>query len=369
MKRKKNKKTIAIFLCMILYLSMLCSCKNNNASTIRETSVQDISTQDTSVQDTSTQDSTICNTSIMDTVTEAQDGIGGSSSGGCIHQLLDENGYVIDDSYHTISGMLSAYVGYEASDKWSNNLWDDPVIDLDKFTIVAFLNDFSITHDQLQIFNKMSGSVYYGSDYNPDVLYSGDENIINSYYSINEVRQLQYYQKIFMYILKANLKDNINNDSKLYEQYLEWINEKFYNSEERYFDFSGVENSDKIMETILSSISYDNLCYWSVWNFVTYFNVPQEEVEKAIKNAQAFAPNVSFNVDLLYSVTRDDILKMLNYDKEAVLKPDPVDIDNLFIRISNPTITDTPKDTSVQETTPIIYDTSTVDTSSETPTD
>jgi hypothetical protein len=119
------------------------------------------------------------------------------------------------------------------------------------------------------------------------------------------------------------------------------------------------------METILNAVSYDNLCYWSVWDFVTYFNVLQIQVEKAIKNAQVFAPNVSSDVDSLYSVNWDSILKMLNYDKEAVLKPDPADIDNLFILIFNLTISDIPKDTSTQETTPIIYDTSAVDTSSE----
>ena len=72
----------------------------------------------------------------------------------------------------------------------------------------------------------------------------------------------------------------VKNNLKQYKQYQEWINEKVINTEERYFDFSGVENSDKIMETILKAVSYDNLRYWSVWNFVTYFNVPQEEVEK-----------------------------------------------------------------------------------------
>ncbi len=356
---------------MILYLSILCSCNSYNTDTVRETSVQDTYDQDMSVQDTIVSDTTIQETIVYDTSTvetasEVQDGIGGSSSGACIHDMIDENGFVIDSSYHTISGMLSAYVGYVESDKWAQNLWDDPVFNIENFTIAAFLNDFGITHDQLEIFNKMSDEYYY-FDYNPDVIYSGNQDIINSYYSNNEERQLRYYQKLFICILKTNLKEYVNNDSKTYEQYLEWIDEIIYNPEKCYFDFSGVENSEKSIETILSAVSYNNIRYWSVWDFITYFNVPQEDVEKAIINAQASAPNISLNVDLLYSVTWDDILKMLNYDKEAVLKHDPVDIDNLFIRIINPVIADIPKDTSAQETTPIIYDTSAVDTSSENP--
>lgn len=371
MKQKNNIKIITIFLCMILYLSILYSCNSYNTNTIRETSVEDTYSPDTSVQDTfvpdtSVQETIAYDTSVAGITSEAQDGIGGSSSGACIHDMLDENGFVIDSSYHTISGMLSAYVGYEESDKWAQNLWDDPVFNIENFTIAAFLNDFGITHDQLEIFNKMSGDYYY-CDYNPDVLYSGNQDIINSYYSNNEERQLRYYQKLYICILKANLKGYVNNDSKLYEQYLEWIDEIIYNPEKRYFDFSGVQNSERIIESILSAVSYDNLRYWNVWDFITYFNVPQEDVEKAIINAQGFAPNVSFNIDLLYSVTKDDIFKMLNYDKEAVLKPDPVDIDNLFILIINPVIADIPEDISMQEITPIIYDTSAVDTSTDNP--
>lgn len=52
------------------------------------------------------------------------------------------------------------------------------------------------------MFNKLIGSVYYGTDYDTDVLYSGDQNLIDAYYSVNKEREERYYERTFMYILK-----------------------------------------------------------------------------------------------------------------------------------------------------------------------
>jgi hypothetical protein len=95
------KIIITLFLCIILCLSFLYSCNNNDAGTIQETSAQDTSAQDMSDSNTFIQDSIIYDTSVLETAPEVQGAIGGNTpDNGCIHDMLDEDGFVINDPFY-----------------------------------------------------------------------------------------------------------------------------------------------------------------------------------------------------------------------------------------------------------------------------
>lgn len=84
------------------------------------------------------------------------------------------------------------------------------------------------------------------------------------------------------------------------------------------------------------ALEYDNLRCWNVWDFVREFTISREEVKAAVKNANAYAPSLSYDIDRLYGSGNEDIIKMLGYDNSSALKPDPTDIDRLFIISAEP---------------------------------
>ncbi len=175
----------------------------------------------------------------------------------CIHYN------VFDDSFHKISGVLIDYVGASTFDSWLKSKKDGfiPVMEgcSVETDILKFIKDFKI---EKEIFEELyyNSIMYYTCDYNIDILYSGDESIINTYYTTRG----DYAEMIYRstdYEIKRNLRNLIGVKAGAWEKEHGYTYCVGWSIPEIIYDFA-IPRSDveKIIEEKVKIIN-DNIKY------------------------------------------------------------------------------------------------------------
>lgn len=225
---------------------------------------QDIPVIDTAVSETENVNpvtETVVSKAETTESTSREQGIGGSFK--CPHTW----------SFHSFSGMLIDGLGID----WDTLVaWSDEKVAFSSTqtnlpceyfhsNIYEFLFDFNIPRDKLEELNHTT-NLYYVEDYNSDILYSGDYNIINEYY-INDPNA-KYNQR-------KSIELGIKNDIITYvgrDEYKKWLTELDIPTSPKYYDVQ-----------------------WSIAEAVYRFDISQEALYKMI---DLYDPEVVFEYDI-----------------------------------------------------------------------
>ena len=183
----------------------------------------------------------------------------------CIHERNGNGGY------HTFGSALMSYVGYEEFIEWANNIEmkckeqnnADCLFYLSNG--VQLIKDFNIPREDMEFLMKTT-ALYY-KDYKLDVIYSGDDELIEKYYTTPWWEKDELMLKGAEYSIKYNL-----------------------------VDYSSDENRERYVG--------NGIIEFNIIEFVRDNNVPKDEfVKLTISALQGYDEyiNVQYNVDLIYS--------------------------------------------------------------------
>jgi len=200
--------------------------------------------------------------------------------GFCVHEISP-----LIYSFHHFNGTLMEYVGRDNFHAWtetSGDYFDEKTGCNSKSNIIEFVKYFDITKDEMEKLIASDSNLYYLYDYNIDIIYSGDEKLIENYYNNPENRKAELYNKRAIFDLKSAMLG-----------YVYGPNGEYQDKTKHLFD----EWSDT-----KDGFSHFNLTQWSVVEFIEYFDVPREYVEAYLKGDNMInGADITFNVDMMYS--------------------------------------------------------------------
>ncbi|GHV14141.1 hypothetical protein FACS1894219_09870 [Clostridia bacterium] len=268
-----------VLLCGILFCATLASCSKeaNLTASDETTAITDITMPSESITSNPyTVPAPV--TPVLPSIVENVSGEGWECSSICVHNSVSYGSE--NASYHTIMGTLTDYIGGEKFEAWrieteqtsklnatADCKWPD-------FTIINFIDYFNISRDDFErLYNKTI--YYYVVDYDVDVLYSGDKQLIEQYYidyKYENAAEMEYRQGV------RNLK------SDLYNFYMA----EYYDvpSDEAYSEFIRSICPDDVIWAENNITGGDDSArligerFYSIPQFVEYFNVPRLTLEK-----------------------------------------------------------------------------------------
>lgn len=264
--------------------------------------------------------------------------IGGDSNYCCHDVMIDEN-FNYDNSYHSIPSELIFYIGENNFNQWIEKIKSYTLNEIngcnDYCTIINFIRDFNIPYDIFNYYME-STSMYYHYDYNLNVIYSDDDKIIEQYYTSDRIDDIT--KKRFINLIKSNIKSYLNENKNT--EFIEWINNKNNNKSWSYSDMtskhqlinSGINIKGDIYELYSDTFSCDNR-QWSLIEAISYFNIPRSIIEEYNKIAiEAFSPSYNLNIEKLYSMNYADLISNLKISTNIITynNIDPLIIDNEF---------------------------------------
>ena len=237
--------------------------------------------------------------------TYVADGQGGGiyPMGFCIHDGMH------GQYFHMFSSGLEELAGgQEKADEWSAMIRNEHLNEkyatencfVGYGNIVNFVKDFDISREDFQAFLDNSGMAYYWNHYNLEVIYSGDDELIEAYYSDTESIDKVIASQQNDYLFKMNLQNYIRGyidyvpgvESRVTPEQREgWIAEK---NAKRH---SGAK--DRKPE---KDCRYDftaDTRQWSIAEIIYRFDVPRADVEKMLEFDNI--PLDTYNLDFVYS--------------------------------------------------------------------
>lgn len=326
------KSVICILFCLLQILLISCSF-NENSITNDTNKVLDTNkdiVENTSQLSEEKNDAKISTNNLA---------IGGESDYCCHVVKTDENLYY-DNSYHCIPSELIFYIGEDNFNQWIEKIKSYTLNETngcnDYCSIVNFIRDFNIPYDIFNYYIK-SSSMYYNYDYNLDIIYSGNDKIIEQYYTSDRIDDIT--NKKFFSIIKSNIKSYLYNNKNI--EFTEWINNKNNDKSWSYSDMtskhqlinSGINIKGDAYEIYSDTFSGD-IRQWSIIEAISYFDIPRSIIEEYIKIAtDAFSPSCNLNIDKLYSINYTDLVSNLKIstNNSTYNNIDPLIIDNEFI--------------------------------------
>lgn len=176
------------------------------------------------------------------------------------------------ESYHAFIDEFIDYVGEEAFYAWVEKTKELSLKEASedckyKYTNISqFIKDFNIPkEDFLKLCDNTAG--YYTHDYNVDILYSGDDKLIDEYYSNTPADILSEHRKrMSEYILKSLISGIIGN-----EKLTSWEKDKGYTP-----------------------------INWSIPQVVKEFNITRDDFQSALDKLKD-EETYDYDVDKLYS--------------------------------------------------------------------
>ncbi len=320
-------KKIYIFITTIMLCLLLCACdshENNNSTVDIKTDNNNFLNEFDQLNKFDSQGDNAIPSETSDIYFNSEnEAVGGGNP--CKHDVVIGDG-VEDSSYHTIPGNLISYVGSERFYDWieekTNSMLkanNGKYIGCQIFTIVDFVKDFNIPRDVFEAMNDNFFSDYY--DYNLEVIY-GDENDAEIYYSSDRTAIITEKRVIRRFKTKLHLYINDQSDIA----FAEWVQKKNFGM----WGFSEATQSHiKISESIYSDEFAGRYSQYSYAEFIEYFDIPRDVVEKIFK--EVIDENPSFKgklkIDALYSEIKSG--SVIAYADGTPKNPN--DIDRSFI--------------------------------------
>lgn len=266
----------------------------------------------------------------------------GGPGEGCRHSNTYEN------SYHSISGTLINHVGNTNFSNWVEIISADK----EKYTdtdcpseycdIVKFVKDFNIPRENFQAILDNSGMDYYSFDYNLDIIYSGDEKLIDEYYCSGKESEKEYLVKECLYEIKINLFAYIKIEFP--DEFNKWVSEMNSLKIQAYTQMDKkplLLYSRMIDGSLVDTYSNEftgDLRQWSIPEFIAQFNIPREKftelVDRNTINREATVPltAIEFDINLLYDKF---VPQFKNQDVTAeTWFADSAEIDFQFVKIN-----------------------------------
>lgn len=266
----------------------------------------------------------------------------GGPGEGCRHSNTYQN------SYHSISTTLINHVGKTNFSNWVEKVRADKekYIDTDCHgeycNIVRFVKDFNIPKENFQAILDNSGMNYYAFDYNLDIIYSGDEKLIDEYYCSGKEREKEYLIKECLYGIKIDLSAYIKIEFP--DEFNKWVSEMNSLKIQAYTQMDKkplLLYSKMIDDSLVDTYSNEftgNLRQWSIPEFIAQFNIPCEKfieiLERNTINRESIdqLTAVEFDIDLLYYKF---VPQFINQDVTAeTLFADSAEIDLQFVKIN-----------------------------------
>lgn len=216
------------------------------------------------------------------------------SPSSCIHY---DSG---NDSYHKFPGVLTHYVGEDEFDEWIKNV--KSVADIyatDKCcyeyaTIVNFVEYFNIPQEDFHMLINNNSNLYYLSDYNLDIIYSGNEKMIQEYYTADYDQRSRedFFKRQNMYLLKTKLLWEVG-----YDKFDGWVEQKTIARQE-------ILSADKSIKAINNDITKftGDVRQWNIAEFVREFAITREDFENILNSL--ISENLwlyDINIDLLFN--------------------------------------------------------------------
>ena len=106
----------------------------------------------------------------------------------CIHDIGEELYFMlsVNLNFHYISGTLAEYIGMDKFNEWIEKTnketdFDNKICGNPDQSVVGLIQYFNISRDEMEWIFAHS-RLYYDKDCNLDIIYSGDEKLINEYY-------------------------------------------------------------------------------------------------------------------------------------------------------------------------------------------
>lgn len=260
--------------------------------------------------------------------------IGGPGEG-CRHSDTYQN------SYHNFSGTLIDHVGEINFSNWIEKIGADKekYINTDcpyeYGNIVRFVKDFNIPIENFQAILDNSGMDYYVFDYNPDIIYSNDENCSGK-------EREEYLIKKCLYEIKMDLSAYMRVEFP--DEFNKWVSEMnslkiqtYTQTDKKPLLLYSRMTEGSLVDTYSNEFTGD-LRQWSIPEFIAWFNIPREKftgiLERNTVNREATVKSTAaeFDIDLLYDKF---VPQYKNQDVTAeTWFADSAEIDFQFIKIN-----------------------------------
>lgn len=201
-----------------------------------------------------------CNSNITPVISESENK---ETTSITISSDIGGSEYIHCQSYHDFSGALIDFVGANKFDEWIKNTEEKQNTVKDEECIAPlqniyqFIIDFNISKEEFTRLYYSDGS-YYTRDYNINLLYSGDKEAIEAYYTSGGNTAL-FEHRIKIYEIKIMLIQNV--PTEIYDQW------------------SGKETA-----MYIENSNTRNCINWSIPEFLYYFNIDEEVFIGWMKN-------------------------------------------------------------------------------------
>ena len=306
MKNLKLINTIYIFIILIIFLLTSCSSVKDKQID-KESGIPEIVSEALPA---------------VNNETDSNEAIGGLDDL-CIHYVVSNHipgGFEYDGSYHSISGDLINQIDNDKYNEWRKITNDD----LESFNIVGFVEYFNFDKLLFQTIVNTRASTYYWTDYNIDVIYSGDAALIEKYYTSGMERIGDILKRNYLLFFKDQLFAYLLNERS--DEFNEWVKKKNSNDDWKYCELSE-----------LIPVNFDgNIRQWSIAEVVTAFNIPKDDVEKAKNLAEkSVSAAFTFDIELLYDENKRAEIENELLGSTEFSSIDPVLYDNKFIDFDN----------------------------------
>ncbi|GHV15115.1 hypothetical protein FACS1894219_11820 [Clostridia bacterium] len=244
--------------------------------------------------------------------------------GGNITECIHTQTY--NDSFHTITGLITDYIekkfGENAYEVWKaeaaeiNQNTDNSDCQFSELSIYSLIKHFAIPREDFESLYTKTGD-YYTINYNVDVLYSGNDALVDAYYTQERNEEEMYYPAKVDQIKWFLTTDFGSRDAD--NEYFEYVETLCPN------------HIAWITENTGATVRVIARRYWSIPQYVQDFNVPREVIQQIADYAAINEENYTIDVDRIYS--DDPVLA------EALASGADIDIIDAMVVI--PRVTDT----------------------------
>ena len=252
---------------------------------------------------------------------DGQLGMGGSHEG-CRH----------DSAFHRFPDLVMNLVGEDIFMSWVDDMEvlnlqsNDPTCPWPYTTFVNFVRHFNITREELQYLMDNSSLYYlrYDFGHNLDVIFSGDDDLIEEFYTLGDLRMQEIQHYNFMWIIKTDLLIYAEENHQAHLSY--WISEMNDSDDWQFSPYN-------------AEVFTADIRQWSIPEMIQAFDIPQSFVEdrlSLINNVNRLM--FTLDLDAIYNpslmeelINNAELSVQLDNDGEP-LAFDPAEIDQLIIR-------------------------------------
>ena len=231
---------------------------------------------------------------------------------------------IFNEYFHAFDGDLCLYIGMKTYHAWVENarkeveLYATEKCELMNLTLPRLLKDFNISKEEFELLTKTT-KLGYIHEYNADILYSGNETLIEEYYTTGHERLIDINRKFNEYNYKNQLMQYVaaNNDIK------KWESEKNDSKANSYLkdlknNAQSIIKNDRTT-SIDELLKFDSSARkYSIPEIIYYFSVPRIEAERRV-----YSDNY-YDFDYIYGEGKETLAKMVNAGV------DPMIIDNFI---------------------------------------